>query len=220
MATYRVTSAAGQDMGTYEADSADGALDAMARDAGYESQAAAVAAGRRLVATIRYEACDVPVSDERRMVPGLRVHVTIPGHGERSGKVIPPEGDSIDCWAGYDLGTWIASASDEVRDALHDLAWRTTGAGVIEVEVLVADAVRQVMSGERAPWSERTHMIVDVPEGPIDVISVEMDDGDGLVLYTREEWEAETKADWEQAPDGTILFQGRPTFGRLVPVAS
>lgn len=39
MSHYRITSSAGQDLGTYEADSPEAALDAMAREAGYESQA-------------------------------------------------------------------------------------------------------------------------------------------------------------------------------------
>jgi hypothetical protein len=39
MTTYQITSSAGVDMGTYEGETAADALDAMARDAGYESQA-------------------------------------------------------------------------------------------------------------------------------------------------------------------------------------
>lgn len=45
MTSYQITSSAGVDLGTYEAATADEALDAMARDAGYASQAAAVDAG-------------------------------------------------------------------------------------------------------------------------------------------------------------------------------
>jgi hypothetical protein len=41
MTKYQITSSAGQDMGVYEADSEQGALDAMARDAGYRDQAEA-----------------------------------------------------------------------------------------------------------------------------------------------------------------------------------
>lgn len=36
MAQYKITSKAGVDMGTFEADSPEGALDAMSRDAGYQ----------------------------------------------------------------------------------------------------------------------------------------------------------------------------------------
>jgi hypothetical protein len=43
MKSYKIVSSAGVDMGTYEADSEDGALDAMARDAGYRDQADAEA---------------------------------------------------------------------------------------------------------------------------------------------------------------------------------
>ena len=39
MTTYQITSSAGVDMGIYEATSPEDALDAMARDAGYQSQA-------------------------------------------------------------------------------------------------------------------------------------------------------------------------------------
>jgi hypothetical protein len=39
MTTYRITSSAGQDMGTYEAASAAEALDKMAQDAGYTDAA-------------------------------------------------------------------------------------------------------------------------------------------------------------------------------------
>ena len=39
MSRYQITSSAGVDMGTYAADSPDGALDAMSRDAGYRDQA-------------------------------------------------------------------------------------------------------------------------------------------------------------------------------------
>jgi len=45
MTTYKITSSQGVDMGTYEAADVAGALDAMARDAGYESQADAVERG-------------------------------------------------------------------------------------------------------------------------------------------------------------------------------
>lgn len=41
--TFRVQSNQGIDLGTFDASSAQGALDAMARDAGYESHAAACA---------------------------------------------------------------------------------------------------------------------------------------------------------------------------------
>jgi hypothetical protein len=66
-------------------------------------------------------------------------------------------------------------------------------------------------------WTEQTHAIVGVPGDPIQVHAEDGDKG-GLVLYTREEWDSETRADWEQQPDGTITFQGRPTSGRLVAV--
>lgn len=51
---YRIiNTASGLDLGTYEADSAEKALDAMARDAGYRDYAEAceVADGREIVAT-------------------------------------------------------------------------------------------------------------------------------------------------------------------------
>lgn len=45
MKTYRIISSAGVDLGTYEAGTKEEALDAMARDAGYSSQADAEARG-------------------------------------------------------------------------------------------------------------------------------------------------------------------------------
>lgn len=47
MPTYRITSSAGVDMGSYEAESPEDALELMARDAGYRSaEHAAEVAGR------------------------------------------------------------------------------------------------------------------------------------------------------------------------------
>jgi hypothetical protein len=45
MAAWQITSSAGVDLGTYEGETETDALDAMARDAGYESQADANARG-------------------------------------------------------------------------------------------------------------------------------------------------------------------------------
>lgn len=45
MRKWKITSAAGVEMGVYEGETADEALDAMARGAGYESQADAVERG-------------------------------------------------------------------------------------------------------------------------------------------------------------------------------
>lgn len=39
MTTWTITSSAGAELGTYEGDTAEAALDAMARDAGYKSHA-------------------------------------------------------------------------------------------------------------------------------------------------------------------------------------
>lgn len=45
MSHYRITSSAGVELGIYEGETAEEALDAMARDAGYESEADSVAQG-------------------------------------------------------------------------------------------------------------------------------------------------------------------------------
>lgn len=47
---------------------------------------------------IKIEHCDVTVSDERTNVPGIRVFVTEPDGRRVHGTIIPPEGDSMDCW--------------------------------------------------------------------------------------------------------------------------
>lgn len=44
MATYNIVSAAGMDMGSYEAETREAAIEAMHRDAGYESSEAAAEA--------------------------------------------------------------------------------------------------------------------------------------------------------------------------------
>jgi hypothetical protein len=44
-ARWKITSEGGVTLGTYEAETAEDALDAMAREAGYESEADAVARG-------------------------------------------------------------------------------------------------------------------------------------------------------------------------------
>jgi hypothetical protein len=87
-------------------------------------------------------------------------------------------------------------------------------------EGVVREAFRYNTEESRQParkWAEQTHSIVGVPGDPIQV-HAEKGVGGGLVLFTRKEWEAYENADWEQQPDGTITFQGRPTSGRLVKV--
>jgi hypothetical protein len=53
MMAYQITSSAGVDMGTYEADTAEGALDAMARDAGYRDQVHAAEVAGPFDGTVR-----------------------------------------------------------------------------------------------------------------------------------------------------------------------
>lgn len=49
---YQITSSAGVDMGVYEADSPEDALDAMARNAGYRDQADAAAVAGPFTGTV------------------------------------------------------------------------------------------------------------------------------------------------------------------------
>lgn len=60
MKTFKIISSAGVDMGTYQGDSPAGALDAMARDAGYADQRDATAvAGPFEGVVMRVDACPV-----------------------------------------------------------------------------------------------------------------------------------------------------------------
>ena len=50
--------------------------------------------------SVTYRPAMVPVSDDRGEVPGAMVTVRLSECSEVMGLVIPPEGDSVDCWAG------------------------------------------------------------------------------------------------------------------------
>jgi hypothetical protein len=65
-----------------------------------------------------------------------------------------------------------------------------------------------------------THMLVTDDGEEIPVRREVGHDADGWVLYTAEEWENSSAADWEQRPDGVITFQGEPTDATVLKVQS
>lgn len=67
---------------------------------------------------IRYEPSRVWVSDDRHEVDGAWIYLTR-GDEEISGDIIPPEGDSPDCWLG---DVYYSGISRDEIDALAEAA--------------------------------------------------------------------------------------------------
>ncbi len=107
MQSYRIVSSAGQDMGTYTAADPLAALDAMARDAGYKSQADAEAQG-------------VPFEGEVFEVP-TQYRVIVGERGNEQGHVI---GEGIESEAAARLV--LADELAKYRgDGWGRIEWRT-----------------------------------------------------------------------------------------------
>ncbi len=92
----------------------------------------AVRAGYRVQRVITYQPARVGVSDERGEVAGAYVDVPALGiHGET---VIPPEGDSLDCWLGQIYSA--LRGDNALLDALAEAAREGAAgrSGTLEVE--------------------------------------------------------------------------------------
>lgn len=76
--------------------------------------------------TITYRPCTVRVSDERGTVAGALVEVTT-DNGVMSGRVIPPEGDSRDCWLPSDLCDLDREVIDQIGIAAREGAAGRSG---------------------------------------------------------------------------------------------
>ena len=91
-------------------------------------------------ATIRYKPASVDVGDERKSVAGASVVIDYADLGSVSHDIIPPEGDSPDCWlgsaytsiSGLDEAAWIAMVDALEVAAVGGAAGHS---GSIEVEM-------------------------------------------------------------------------------------
>ena len=182
MATFQITSSAGVDMGTYEADTAAEALDTMARDAGYASQAdAPVAFDGKVVEVRRFAVWGVGESTSAIVRSGEYDDAAIHASNARGwGAIDIATARESDAW--YVVVTCDPDALDE------QTRFDNSVAGYCEI-----DAAGKMVHDEGGPD-------VEVSEASAEPALIEITDGP----ETMDGYRADLAADWQTYLDAAI----------------